>query len=254
MGAPSIEAVIVSMANAAQRRDRMRRIFADAPFPWRFEDASTGDGAIVPYDGAAARFIKGRDLYGSELGCFESHVGAIRRFVEESDHDFLLMSEDDVLFDFAFPFGELAEAMRAADVGYVRLYSRRIAPARHLQFWRNRWLVRFMWEPFGTQCYMVSKAGARQLLPFVETIRRPIDDQLDRFWENGLPPYAIFPYPAMELQSSSSIVRLPAPQSAGERIRHKVQRLWDRIVAFGSSVRLTAKDRAFVAALRKAGI
>lgn len=242
------------MAEATARRERMSGIMAECPFPWRFHDASEGDGTVVPYDSARARFIKGRDLYRSELGCFESHAGAIRAFVEDGKHDFLLMCEDDVLFDFAFPFGELAGAMEEAGVGYVRLFSRRIAPARHLQFWRNRWLVRFMWEPFGTQCYLLSRAGARHLLPFLERIARPIDDQIDRFWENGLPPYAIFPFPVMELQSSSSIVRKPAPQGLGERMRHKFQRLVDRVRAIGTALRRTETDRAFAAALRNRGI
>ncbi len=249
-----VEIVVVSMANAAQRRARMVEILASSPFPWRFEDASTGDGAIVPYDGARARALKGRDLYASELGCFESHVGAVRQFVENSPHDFLMMCEDDVQIDFDFPFAELTAAMESANVGYVRLFSRRVAPARHIQFWRNRWLVRFFWEPFGTQCYVLSKAGARRLLPFVESIGRPIDDQLDRFWENGLPPYAIFPYPVMELQSSSSITRPAVRQALFTRLVHAARRLWDRAVAVATSLRRTKMDEAFAAALRKAGI
>ncbi len=255
MASPQIEIVVVSMADAIARRERMAQVLSSSLFPWRFRDASPGDGTIVPYDGDGARRLKGRDLYASERGCFESHVGAMREFLSAEDGaDFLLMCEDDVFIDFDFPFGELAGAMAQAGVDYVRLFSRRIAPARHLQFWRNRWLVRFMWEPFGTQCYMVSRAGAGKLAPFVSRISRPIDDQLDRFWENGIPPYAIFPFPLLELQSSSSILRPAIAQAPLTRARGVARRLLDRARAVACAARTTETDRAFAQALRQTGI
>lgn len=35
--------------------------------------------------------------------------------------------------------------------------------------------------------------------------RRPIDDQLDRHWDHGLPNYSVFPFPIVERWAPSSI-------------------------------------------------
>lgn len=245
-----IQIVVVSMESATERRERMSAQFATTPFPWRFENASLGDGKVVPYDSKRTRIIKGRDLHKSELGCFESHVSAMRKFVTDGEAEFLLMCEDDVWIDFDFPFLDLLDAMKEAEIHYIRLYSRRVAPARHLQFWRNRWLLRFMWEPFGTQCYLISKAGAARILTDLTAIVRPIDDQLDRFWKNGFPIYSLYPHPVIELQSPSSILRIPTPQTRIEKWRHKAFRLWDRVRAVSHALRRTDQDRRFANALR----
>jgi len=72
---------------------------------------------------------------------------------------------------------------------------------------------------------------------------------MDRFWENGLIPYAIFPFPVMELQSQSSISRAKQKVGRARRVRVALFRLIDRGRALASGARLGPKDRAFRAAL-----
>jgi GR25 family glycosyltransferase involved in LPS biosynthesis len=57
----------------------------------------------------------------------------------------------------------------------------------------------------GTQAYLISSQKARSFLETVRTISRPIDWEMDRFWANGLYNYALFPFPCLELGSSSSV-------------------------------------------------
>jgi len=250
-GELQLQMVVISLASASDRRKQVAERFAASAIPWRFEDARTGDGSVVPYDAKAAHANKGRDLFRSEIGCFESHVSVLRKFVADQSAAFMIVCEDDVWIDFGFQFEELIDAMHEAGVHYVRLYSRRVAPVRHIRFWHNRWLVRYLWEPFGTQCYLISKAGAETILGNFKSIGRPIDDELDRFWENGLPAYSIFPHPVIELQSSSSILRLPVAQSRVTRMRLAARRGWDRLVALGYALRTTETDRRFAQALAR---
>ena len=248
-----LELVIVSMPNATKRREGMVAHLEQCPYPWRFQDAGPASG-FIKYDSAQAIRNIGREINAAERGCFESHVRAIKAFVENGQSEFLIVCEDDIRIDFTFPFPEMLLSMKQAGVEYMRLYSRIMSPARNIQFWRNRRLIRFMWEPYGTQCYVLSKAGARTLLEYLSVIIRPIDNQIDRFWENGLPVYAIFPYPVIELQSSSGILRQPETIGRLDRFRLKTRRLIDRIKAVSSALRINEQDRAFKAALLRAGV
>jgi glycosyl transferase family 25 len=247
-----LEINVISLPNALDRRTQVAASFADCPYPWSFVDASDGSRTEIPYRPSRAIARMGRELKSAEVGCFDSHYRALRSFAESGATQMLLVVEDDVVIDFGFPFEDLIDAMTSAGVDFIRLYSRRVPAAKHVMFWRNRWLVRYRWEPFGTQCYLVSQAGARHLVGRIKFIGRPVDDEFDRFWENGLPPYALFPHPVLELSSASSIVRsADASHSRGRRARYRVRRLVDRVSSIAYSLRGSALDQRFAAALAR---
>ncbi len=250
---PSIQIVVVSLKKATERRDRIAAHLAPSPYPWRFFDASDGSNTALPYRPEVAVKLMGRQLNRAEIGCFDSHYQVLSEFVADPRTDYLMVCEDDLWIDFSFPFEAVARAMGNAGVGYLRLYARRAAGARHITYWCDRWLVRYLWEPFGTQCYIVSPAGAGQLLAALSCIARPIDNEFDRFWENGLPAYSFVPAPVLELSSPSSIVRSPdASGTSAHRLVYRGRRLLDRIVSVSSSLRKTPLDRRFAAALAEA--
>lgn len=250
---PSIQIVVVSLKSARARRERLDQHLADSPFPWRFFDASDGSQTALPYQPDLATKLMGRQLKPAEIGCFDSHYRVLAEFVDDPRSDYLMVCEDDLWIDFSFPFVAVARAMGDAGVGYVRFYARRAPGARHLAYWCDRWLVRYLWEPFGTQCYLVSVAGARRLLASLTGIARPIDNEFDRFWENGLPAYSFVPAPVLELSSPSSIVRSPdASGTSASRLTYRGRRLLDRIVSVSSGLRTTPLDRRFAAALAEA--
>ena len=63
-------------------------------------------------------------------------------------------------------------------------------------------------------------------------IVRPIDSQLDRYWEHGLPNLALFPFPIIEEFAGSTIgdhrVRA-AREPARARIERKLRSAWDQV-------------------------
>ncbi len=108
----------------------------------------------------------------------------------------------------------LPELLRSLDIHYLKLFSRFITRFRYLGRIGARGLYRFVVPPYGTQAYVVSKSGARTLVNALCRIERPVDDEMDRYWINGLPTYALFPYPALE-----SDLELPLPKASPSR-RH----------------------------------
>lgn len=244
-----LEFLIISMPNATARRERVARTFATCPFPWRILDASDGTAGDPPYDDVRSLEITGRRLTRPELGVYESHVKALRTFLREGTQSHLLVLEDDVLVDFEFTWEDLISAMTEAGIDYMRLYSRRAPPARHVQYWRNRWLIRYRWEPLGTQAYLVSRSGAEKMIEMLSPIVREIDQQIDRYWEHGLLPYTLHPHPVIELSSPTSIPVRNAPPSRLHHYRHRFRRLVDRGASIFDSLGHRDQDRRFAAAL-----
>jgi glycosyl transferase family 25 len=96
----------------------------------------------------------------------------------------------------------------AMGIQYLRLYYK--APARHAVLKENflersRSIVELSGAAFGTQGYLITKAGAKTLLDHCRVVRRPVDDEMDRSWAHGLPNLAVFPFPIIEESSPSSI-------------------------------------------------
>lgn len=244
-----MEITVISMMTATARRERVAQSLAACDHKWRIMDASDGTLGIPPYDERRALVVMGRTLTRPEIGCYESHVKALREFLENGTESHLLVVEDDVLVDLDFTWNDLIVSMEEAGIDYIRLYSRRAPPARHVQYWRNRWLIRYRWEPLGTQAYLVSRRGAAKLVDALTPLAREVDQQIDRYWEHGLLPYTLFPHPVIELTAPTSFPVRNPPPSRLHHYRHRFARATDRVRAIAASFGHRDQDRRFAAAL-----
>ena len=203
----SLQAVVISLASRQDRREFMAEKLRDFPLEWRFFDACSRESAASreeSWNGQIRRY--GRPLGAGEVGCFNSHLAVMEEFLQGND-DWLLVLEDDVIVDPSFPYGALVEFCAANAINYIRLFAKQLKPARVVTGWLHYQIVRFKTDPFGTQAYLVNRRGAESFLASFSTIDVPIDDELGRFWVNGLPIYAVFPFPAIESAISSSLVQ-----------------------------------------------
>jgi glycosyl transferase family 25 len=91
-------------------------------------------------------------------------------------------------------------------VDYIRLYAKAPAPFSYLGLTASRrHLVRFKHPVFGTQGYLLRRAGAERFLRNLSEVVRPIDDEMDRFWINGVPIVAVYPFPLTEIGFETTI-------------------------------------------------
>jgi glycosyl transferase, family 25 len=242
-----IEFRVISLTSALNRRALVEQRVGRLGLPWRFYDAHTASDNTLPYDAERALTRRGYRLKPAEIGCFSSHVGCLRAYLEDPRAaEFLIVLEDDVLLDEHFDFSVLPELLRSLDIHYLKLFSRFITRFRYLGRIGVRGLYRFVVPPYGTQAYVVSKSGARTLVNALCRIERPVDDEMDRYWINGLPTYALFPYPALESDLASTVAKgfseptaLTLRQSLSLRAHiwaEKLPREW-------ASLRLRTRDR-----------
>lgn len=230
----NIETLVISMANAHDRRRVIQENLDRAGFlNWKFVDGLTGNcqvGAIsvAPKDDQINHF--GRILTSGEIGCFKSHYQIILNHSTKKD-GWILVLEDDIILDDNFKFEELIYHLEEMGIKYCRLFSKAYKSARQVAMMSGfREIIRYDLDPFGTQAYLIHTQAARAFIRNTKTIVRPIDDELGRFWEHGLIPYAVFPFPVIERAVPSAIAQ---DRDLGDNQRRptfwrQLHRAWDK--------------------------
>jgi glycosyl transferase family 25 len=202
-----LKVLVVSLDTASERRARFSAGAPDNALEWEFFDAHRSLAPDLCYEEAEAIRCKGRPLKPGELGCYSSHYAIWQRLLE-SDDDAYVVLEDDVIPDWRFLKALAQQPLVERGIRYLRLYYK--FPARHIVRERNfvrrsTSIIELLDLAFGTQGYVITKPAAKI---FVETFRnvvRPIDDQLDRHWDHGVPNLSVFPFPLFEMMLESDI-------------------------------------------------
>lgn len=205
----SVEAVVISLPNAIDRRRQIEKNLSEnAGIKWTFTDGLRSDSDKIDLDISIVEQMRhfGRPLSASEIGCFKSHMLAMRNFLASGTTRWLLVLEDDILMDPNFDLDELLLFIEARGINYIRLYAKRYKAAEvigNLSGFRQ--VIRFWTDPYGAQAYLISARGAEMFNSYIDCIKLPIDDELGRFWRHTLDPYCVFPFPIIERSVPSYI-------------------------------------------------
>lgn len=150
-------------------------------------------------DRANFRRANGRPVADGEVGCYLSHVKALKTFLASSE-EVALICEDDILFG-----NETLVAMSAllhhADWHVVKLINFRYRGfIRHRRLRNDRYIGRCIHGPSGSSAaYAVTKDGARRLLATLLPMIVPFDVALERGWNGNLQFY-MTDRPAVQFQ------------------------------------------------------
>ena len=203
-----MKVVVLSLAGAVERRARFAEHVPSDCMQWDFFDAHTGLSDALVYDRRRAMLAKGRELRPGELGCYSSHFGIWQQLLDDDESEGYIVLEDDVVADWSFLRALTDYDPATHGLDYLRLYFKHTPRFSVLQrhfVRRSTSLIEIMDPAFGTQAYFVSKAGARRLVSTSQRVFRPVDDQMDRFWDHGLANISVFPFPVFERMGESEI-------------------------------------------------
>lgn len=253
----SIEIVVISLPSAIERRRLAAERLNAMPWSWRFFDGHTAVDNSLPYDPERAVISRGYRLTPAEIGCFSSHFECIKLHAIRPDDgpQYRLVLEDDVVLDTCFDVDLVPALMRRLQIDYLRLFSRFMTRSKYLgRVGSNRVLYRFVVPPYGAQAYAISREGARRFVASVSQIERPVDDELDRYWANDLPAYALFPYPVFESSTVTTVAKgfsNTKLASQSQRARAFSMRWREKVRRERANLRLRAKDREISRVLRE---
>jgi glycosyl transferase family 25 len=250
----TVEIVVISLPSATERRLKIDALFQGTGLNWSYFDAHTSlKHSGLQYDvGEIKRRF--RPLSGPEIAVCSSHVAVLSNFLERGSTEYVLVLEDDVIFDTDFPLDKFSAFCSEKGIDYIRLFGKHYAKAIRLDFFFDRSIVRYLSSPAGAQAYLMSKAGARRFLESYRSIDVTVDLAMDRFWTHQLPIYSIFPYPIIERFSPTSI---PMPLDVSElkswrnlewqynRTVTRVKKIWANIALRGTDRRMKRESLRF---------
>lgn len=163
----------------------------------------------------------GRIYVLGEEACFQSHLKALRLFLD-SPHEVGLIFEDDA--ELAPDFAAALEAI----LGYRRLWDivklegtrmKGARPALRVAEAGPYRLVASLNPASGAAAYLVSRVAAERLVAQADGVFEPFDNYLSAHWRHGLKVLDCAPFPARQglPVSTRKEKRGPSPRQAGER-------------------------------------
>ncbi len=196
---------VISMRDASERREEMKRQLDKSGLDWSFCDAH--DAPITDLICERSSWLRsiGRPLNDRELGCYSSHYDNLTKFVSDDSADIALVFEDDAVIDIEHLANINGLSELVARYGYIRLNAQNLAKASLVYIQGRRRLLRFRKSVYGTLAYALDKKTAKHLLIHLRKVRRPIDMEIDRFWDHGVPILCLYQPVAIESSKPTQI-------------------------------------------------
>jgi glycosyl transferase family 25 len=166
---------------------------------WKRVDAFDGRalGELSPrnFDESAYRRMWGKRRHANEVGCYLSHVAAMRAFLTSTD-DFALILEDGALLPDDLP-GLLQELLEICDRwDVVKLDSRHWGmPVTTRSLGSGRRLVAYTQRSTGAAAYVLSRKAAQSYVRKLLPMKVPYDHAFDQMWRFGLRMRGVLPTP-----------------------------------------------------------
>ncbi|MFN4153104.1 MAG: glycosyltransferase family 25 protein [Paracoccaceae bacterium] len=190
---------LINLPRSTDRRTRMEAQLQALGLDYALFEAVDGradwDRLASNADLPTFRANVGREVLPGEIGCYHSHLGVWRAFLD-SPHKVALVLEDDVVFhDDFLPALTLATA-RSDRWDMLKLNRIRAKFAVGQGALGPYRLNAFAGSFTGMGAYLVTRDCAQRLLPGMLPVRRPIDHELDRIDLRNFRHFALQPFPS----------------------------------------------------------
>jgi glycosyl transferase, family 25 len=249
----SLPVFVINLPRDTQRRQHMSRLLGALDLCGEFIAAVDGRTLSAAdrsaYDPDRALRVYGVPMMDTEIGCYLSHYRLYERIVREEIETALIL-EDDLEISPDLPALLQDLLARAGDEWQVvRLESlrARVREPRSREFAGTRvadlsggaGLYRLGTHVLGAGAYLIRREGAARMLEYGRRIFMPIDHTMDRFWENGIVPYVVRPFPVRQRADFESRIGARGPE------RHRGQPLVVHLQRRIQRVRDSLRKRAF---------
>ena len=163
----------------------------------------TDDELNRHYNSALNKRVYRRPLAAAEIGCYLSHRNIWQTIVDDN-LSMALILEDDAELGAQLPAALSAIENLGRPWDVIKLYEPQIKKplARSIPLNQDFSLCQYKKIPSTSTGYVVSLAGASKLLGAREMFGRPVDDDVQFYWEYSGEVYGVKPYPIFIADSS----------------------------------------------------
>jgi len=220
-----ITAIVISLPTAVSRREVVEQYLSRLNVPWRFFDAERfRSGSLNSKIGIEIS----ETLSDGEVGCFLSHL-SVWNEIRDLDVDYAIVLEDDTILIPAMDYYSLFELLRDLSIEFIRLTATRIVRAPTLAYFGPLygWMCRITHPKYGigTAAYAITPRTAGVLCDAVSKIDTPVDLWLERYGNHRVPIYNLFPAPAIEMRSQTTILSRGPDQSSVGILDYAIKRI-----------------------------
>ena len=160
-----------------------------------------------------------RTLTKAEIACCLSHYKLWKKLTSDESSDSYLILEDDAELGAQLPaaLATVENLTRPWDV--IKLYEPQIKKplARSIPLNQDFSLCQYKKIPSTNTGYLVSLGGASKLLSAREMFGRPVDDDIQYYWEYSGEVYGVKPYPIFIADSSLESTIGPDGQTRSQK-------------------------------------
>jgi glycosyl transferase family 25 len=199
---------VISLDRAVERREYISRLTAELGFTANIVRAVDGakltDEQRSRYDRERARRIYGCEMSDNEIACYLSHLSVYSKMIEHGLETALVLEDDISCVGDLKPIVEQVLSLPPTSWQVVRLQSTKRSVS-HPEDERGmgdrmarigeREIFRLKTSVLGGCAYLIRLSAATAMLERSKRINMPIDQTLDRYWENGIIPYVLRPMP-----------------------------------------------------------
>lgn len=206
--ASTFEVFVISLDRATERREYMRNLVSDLGFNATIVSAVDGKNLRpeqrARYKSERARRVYGCEMSDNEIACYLSHLSIYSKMVERQIDAALILEDDISCVSNLKSIVEDVLKLPESSWQVVRLQSSKTVVSHprdargigeHLTQIGERDIFRLKVSVLGGCAYLIRLGAARAMLRRGEHIDMPIDQTLDRYWENGIVPYVLRPMP-----------------------------------------------------------
>ena len=193
--------LLINLDRSPHRLEKISRQLEEISWPWERLSAADGkklsmnDRGLV--DVEAFKRKHGKMPLPGEVGCYLSHVWAMRRFLE-TDREYLLILEDDLRIgpDMPAVVNELINCSNEWDVVMLSGIHRAM-PMRVSNITSQYSLAVPLLRYSASSCYLVSRHAAQVYLRDLLPMSLPYDHEYDLAWARGLKTRIVMPAPCL---------------------------------------------------------
>ncbi|WP_240495633.1 glycosyltransferase family 25 protein [Vibrio barjaei] len=234
---------VISLPDATERRERVKRIFSETNYQFTFFDAINGREGLPErlerrVNDTYRKVFRSRPLSPGEKGCFASHLLLWEKCLELDEPIVLL--EDDFLPTESFENAFSQLPLLIKDIEYLRLEKRtsKWFPINSVGGFERRFLFD---NSCGTTGYVLTPQGAQKLLQHSEEWLCAVDNYISESFRHGMYSFNISP-PAIEAPHDMGSL-IQCEEKTRVPLYFKLTRELNRFYRF---VRMTVSNRQFI--------